>query len=69
MVNLKLSNRLDYFVDYQSDIVKLTDKIVIEKAFYTLDQINFFMRWENHPLNYKLQIENLLFKYQQIFVK
>lgn len=69
IVSFKLSQRLDYFAEYQSAIVKLMNKVIIEKAFYLLDQINFFMRWENHPLNYKLQIENLLFKYQQIFVK
>lgn len=69
LIRFKLSNKLDYFENYHNNIIKLMDKIVIEKAFYLLDQINFFMRWENHPLNYKLQIENLFFKYQQVFVK
>lgn len=69
LVSRKLGGKLEYFDAYSSEVSRILDKLVLEKAFYLLDQINFFLRWEKHPLNYKLQIENLFFKYQQIFVK
>lgn len=69
LISHKLGGKLEHFDAYASEIGRILDKLVIEKSFYLLDQINFFLRWEKHPLNYKLQIENLFFKYQKIFVK
>lgn len=69
LISAKLGGTLEYFTLYTTAINRLLDKIVTDKAFYLLDEINFFQRFATHPLNYKLQIENLFFKYQQVFVK
>ncbi|MDQ5920987.1 MAG: polymerase subunit delta [Pseudomonadota bacterium] len=69
IVSYKLTNELIYFTDYISSIEALREKLNLDKAFFLQDKLNFLMQWVNHPLNYKLQIENLLFNYQQIFVK
>lgn len=69
LVQLKLINKVKYFTDYLNELQTLVDKLNIEKAFYLFDQVNFLSAWSNHPLNYKIQIENILFNYQMLFAK
>ncbi|MBP9742376.1 MAG: hypothetical protein KBD37_03365 [Burkholderiales bacterium] len=69
LISYKLSNELIYFEGYINLIEPLINKLNIDKAFFMQDRLSFLMAWVHHPLNYKLQIENLLFNYQQIFVK
>lgn len=52
---------------YTKDINKLLPLMSKDKLFYLMDKVLFFSPWKQHPLNYKLQIENLLFQYQQVF--
>ena len=51
------------------DFNTLITKINIKKLFYLFDEVNFLLHWVNHPLNYKLHIENFLFQYQLLFVQ
>lgn len=69
LISYKLTDELIYFEDYTSLIEPLISKLNLDKAFFLQDKLSFLMAWVNHPLNYKLQIENLLLNYQQIFVK
>lgn len=60
--------RGDLLVDgYDSEINRLMELLNSEQLFYFIDEVLFFSPWQKHPLNYKLHIENLLFKYQQVF--
>lgn len=56
-----------YFYKYVDIMKPLLARLNKEKVFYLADHLNFLTKWQNHPLNYKLQIENLLFQYQMIF--
>ncbi len=56
-----------YFSQYIDKMNPLIAKLNQEKLFYVADQLNFLIKWQNHPLNYRLQIENILFQYQNIF--
>lgn len=67
LLSFKLRGGLNYFIDYQDKIEPLLVRVNLEKAFALNDDLSFLHRFTNHPLNHKLQIENLLFKYQQIF--
>lgn len=68
LVSYKLSGEFNYFQQYASMIEPLINKLQVNKAFYLHDKVNFLSKWSTHPLNFRLQIENLLFQYQQIFV-
>lgn len=69
LLQYKMSGKYSYFDLYHEKVQPLIGKLQIEKAFYLHDKLNFLTKWSNHPLNYKLQIENLLLQYQQVFVK
>ena len=69
LISYKSSGEFAYFKQYADLIKPLISKLQIKKAFYLHDKLNFLIKWANHPLNYKLQIENFLFQYQQIFIK
>jgi DNA polymerase-3 subunit delta' len=69
LLSFKLAGVINYFSQYESDFKQLIEKQNIDKAFYLQDKLSFLLEWAKHPLNYKLQIENILFQYQQIFVK
>ena len=69
LVASKLNSDLKYFMDYQAPITQLALRLQLDKAFYLHDQINFLLNWSTHPLNYKLQLENLLLQYQSSFGK
>ncbi len=69
LISYNLGGELTYFMHYSEIFMRLSLKQNNEKAFYVQDKLNFLLQWANHPLNYKLQLENILFQYQQIFVK
>ncbi len=69
LTSLKFSNSLCYFRPYRDRILPLLNRFDEKKVFYLNDKLSFLANWANHPLNYKLQIENLLFQYQQLFTK
>ena len=67
LISYKMSGELTYFDQYFAVFETLKPKLNLDKSFFLLDKLNFLLQWSNHPLNYKLQIENLLFKYQGVF--
>jgi DNA polymerase-3 subunit delta' len=58
-----------YFADYSTQVESLAKRIDLPKVYYLFDRVNFLQDWTLHPLNYKLQLENLLLQYQNLFVK
>jgi DNA polymerase III subunit delta' len=63
------THRLNYFSVYASIIANTCSLIMQPNLLFVVqDKINFYAKWTNHPLNYKLHIENLLLHYQQLFV-
>ncbi|MFN8788879.1 MAG: hypothetical protein ACK5Z5_02250 [Neisseriaceae bacterium] len=64
----KNTHRLEIFSDYSEKISTLLTKIDIQRLYFLFDELNFLLKWVNHPLNYKLQIENFLFQYQSLFI-
>lgn len=69
LTSYKLGSALNYFKDYQEQIDNLIKRIDLEQLFYLFDKVNFLEEWKNHPLNYKLQLENLLLQYQSLFIR
>jgi DNA polymerase-3 subunit delta' len=65
---VKHGNNADYFVSDTSAMQGLAAKINNDKLFALQEDLVFLSRWSEHPLNHKLQFENILFKYQQIYV-
>lgn len=57
-----------YFVNETEAMQKLVVKINYDKFFNLQEDMVFLTLWSEHPLNHKLQFENILFKYQQIYV-
>lgn len=49
------------------DIKPLISKVNLNKLFDLQDKLSIFNNYLQHPLNYKLQVENILFNYQQCF--
>ncbi|HLX54673.1 MAG TPA: DNA polymerase III subunit delta' C-terminal domain-containing protein [Aquella sp.] len=58
-----------YFMAYSTKIDSLAKRIDLQKVYYLFDKVNFLQDWTLHPLNYKLQLENLLLQYQNLFIK
>lgn len=58
----------NYFKTYADGLTKLIPKVNNEKLYQLQQDVIFLLEWSNHPLNQKLQFENILFKYQQIYV-
>jgi len=65
----KITSQLNYFAYFKNQIAPIMPNLQIDKVFYLSDRLSFLQKWVNHPLNQKLQIENLMFQYQQLFVK
>ena len=65
----RLDLPLHIFQYFSDKLVVIKHKINYIKLNSLFDRLLFLEKWENHPFNYRLQIENVLFKYQQIFVK
>lgn len=58
-----------YFMAYSTKVDSLAKRADLQKIYYLFDKVNFLQDWTLHPLNYKLQLENLLLQYQNVFVK
>lgn len=56
-----------YFTNDVSNIQKLATRLNKDKLYNLQSDIVFLLQWSNHPLNHKLQWENVLLKYQQLF--
>lgn len=65
---VKQDGAANYFAEDTEDMHKLVVKINYDKLFNLQENLVFLTLWSEHPLNHKLQFENLLFKYQQIYV-
>lgn len=74
LASIKLGGQARYFgqhysIECQTSMNNLVNKISrISEVFSLNDQVNFLSSWATHPLNYKLQLENLLFQYQKLFM-
>ena len=68
LISYKLTGVLKYFTAYEDAFIDLAPKENISKTFGVHDKLNFLLEWAHHPLNHKLQLENILFQYQQVFV-
>ena len=69
LISFKLTRKLNYFTNYEEAFNLISEKQDDKKTFYLQDKLSFLLEWENHSLNHKLQNENILFQYQQVFVK
>lgn len=69
LATLYYEGKIKYFTLFEAKLNALIARLNINKLFYLHDKINFYIQWANHPLNYKLHIENLLLQYQQLFIK
>ena len=67
VIMCKMLQRIQYFDECIHAITQLCKKLNLSKAFIFQENIVLLMPWSNHPLNYKIHIENLFFQYQQIF--
>lgn len=50
------------------DVSPLISKSKIDKLFDLQDRLQIFTNFLHHPINQKLHVENILFRYQQCFV-
>lgn len=56
-----------YFNEFEGGLIKLSQRLNFNKLYNLQDDLVFLTIWQNHPLNHKLQFENVLFKYQQLY--
>lgn len=68
LIQVSLGANPSYFMIYSNDLSKLSVRANKDKLYSLQNDIVFLLEWSNHPLNQKLQLENLLYKYQQIYV-
>lgn len=57
----------NYFSAHQEQIKALLLRLNLDELFQFNQELVFLREWSEHPLNQKLQLEALLFKYQQLF--
>lgn len=57
-----------YFIENTQTMQSLVTRINKDKFYNLQQEVVFLIEWSNHPLNHKLQLENILLKYQQIYV-
>ncbi len=69
LVQLKITKEIRYFAESKVLLNNLINELNVEYAFYLFDQVNYLSARSSHPLNYKLQTENILFNYQMLFIK
>lgn len=67
LVIARQNGQVNYFADYQDNINMLIQRIDANAIFNFVEEILFLRQWSEHPLNQKLQLESMLFKYQQLF--
>lgn len=68
LVALKQNAGLSYFALQTSALQNLIPRLNLQKLFNLQDDLIFLNEWHAHPLNHKLQFENILYKYQQLYV-
>lgn len=68
IARVKLGGSPAYFSTAHESLIKLVSRVNDEKLYALQDELVFLSEWTEHPLNHKLQLENLLFRYQQIYV-
>lgn len=61
--------KLNKSIFAQYSMENLLNKLSIDKLLNLQDDLHIFKEFLQHPLNYRLQIENILFNYQQCFCK
>lgn len=66
--SLKLGGKAAYFIGLTDSLAALARQVNLTKLFNFYDELIFMLPWSEHPLNHKLQLENLLFEYQQIYI-
>ena len=64
---IKYTNQFKYFKAFEPQIITIINKINIQKIFYFYDMLIYLEQYAKHTLNMKLQLENILFNYQQLF--
>jgi DNA polymerase-3 subunit delta' len=64
---LNLGGGVQYFARFAQEMQKMMLKLNPAAIYQLVDEIIFLRQWSKHPLNQKLQWENILFKYQQIY--
>ncbi len=68
LVLVKQNISVNYFNAQYQGLVQLSSRVNFENLFILCDDLIFLNEWSSHPLNHKLQFENILFKYQQLYV-
>lgn len=68
LVAIKHEANLTYFALQASALQNLIPRLNLQKLFNLQDDLIFLNEWHAHPLNHKLQFENILYKYQQLYV-
>jgi DNA polymerase-3 subunit delta' len=63
------SQSLIFFPFYNDDLKKLAENLNMNKLYQFYDDLIFLFTWREHPINYKLHIENILFQYQILLSK
>jgi DNA polymerase-3 subunit delta' len=67
---LVLNNQnADYLIGYNQNLKTLVKNIDLQKLYNFYDYLTFLFDWHDHPINYKLHLENIFFQYQSIFTK
>lgn len=67
LMSLAQANKLSYFMPWHDGLIKLIPRLNQDKLFKLQNDLLFLQEWSEHPLNQKLQLENILFKYQQLY--
>lgn len=62
------SQPIKFFTTYLEQFKELMQLVNPKKLYQFYDDLIFLFTWRDHPINYKLHTENILFKYQDIFI-
>lgn len=68
LIQVNQGSNANYFSTYGESLHSLAKRLDKDKFYNLQSDIVFLLGWSSHPLNHKLQLENLLFKYQQLYV-
>ena len=63
LVCYKLTQKLNFFNTYINSINTMINSLDIEKIFYLQSNLLLLVKFQYHPLNTKLQLENILYQY------
>ncbi len=68
LLALRQNANLTYFAAHAPELQNLIPRLNLQKLFNLQEDLIFLNEWHAHPLNHKLQFENILYKYQQLYV-